>query len=114
MPNRLPLLPTSSTCPLLSHPLHLPSILLSTLGLPAPPRPAPDAGRGDLQPQLDSAMQDVSDMCLLMEEMEKQAVRRALVEERGRFCTFISFLQPVVVRVGPGWIGEKQLIDCSV
>lgn len=42
-------------------------------------------------------MQDVSDMCLLMEEMEKQAVRRALVEERGRFCTFISFLQPVVV-----------------
>uniref|UniRef100_A0A8C6L2I2 MTSS I-BAR domain containing 2b n=1 Tax=Nothobranchius furzeri TaxID=105023 RepID=A0A8C6L2I2_NOTFU len=42
-------------------------------------------GRGDLQPQLDSAMQDVTDMCLLMEEMEKQAVRRALVEERGRF-----------------------------
>ncbi|KAM8890124.1 protein MTSS 2 isoform 2-T3 [Synchiropus picturatus] len=53
-------------------------------------------GRGDLQPQLDSAMQDVTDMCLLMEEMEKQAVRRALVEERGRFCTFIGFLQPVV------------------
>uniref|UniRef100_A0A8D3ANW7 MTSS I-BAR domain containing 2b n=1 Tax=Scophthalmus maximus TaxID=52904 RepID=A0A8D3ANW7_SCOMX len=52
--------------------------------------------RGDLQPQLDSAMQDVTDMCLLMEEMEKQAVRRALVEERGRFCTFIGFLQPVV------------------
>ncbi|CAL8363835.1 unnamed protein product [Gadus morhua 'NCC'] len=53
-------------------------------------------GRGDLQPQVDSAMQDVTDMCLLMEEMEKQAVRRALVEERGRFCTFIGFLQPVV------------------
>uniref|UniRef100_A0A8C7X2R5 MTSS I-BAR domain containing 2 n=1 Tax=Oryzias sinensis TaxID=183150 RepID=A0A8C7X2R5_9TELE len=53
-------------------------------------------GRGDLQPQLDNAVQDVSDMCLLMEEMEKQAVRRALVEERGRFCTFIGFLQPVV------------------
>uniref|UniRef100_A0A096M423 MTSS I-BAR domain containing 2b n=1 Tax=Poecilia formosa TaxID=48698 RepID=A0A096M423_POEFO len=52
--------------------------------------------RGDLQPQLDSAMQDVTDMCLLMEETEKQAVRRALVEERGRFCTFIGFLQPVV------------------
>ncbi|KAK5935891.1 hypothetical protein CgunFtcFv8_021208 [Champsocephalus gunnari] len=30
-------------------------------------------GRVDLQPQLDSAMQDVTDMCLLMEEMEKQA-----------------------------------------
>lgn len=58
----------------------------------------PVSGRGDLQPQLDSAMQDVTDMCLLMEETEKQAVRRALVEERGRFCTFIGFLQPVVVR----------------
>lgn len=43
-------------------------------------------------------MQDVNDMYLLMEETEKQAVRRALVEERGRFCTFIGFLQPVVVR----------------
>ncbi|XP_076854450.1 protein MTSS 2 isoform X1 [Brachyhypopomus gauderio] len=53
-------------------------------------------GRGDLQPQLDSAMQDVNDMYLLMEETEKQAVRRALVEERGRFCTFTSLLQPVV------------------
>ncbi|XP_077941364.1 protein MTSS 2 isoform X2 [Gasterosteus aculeatus] len=53
-------------------------------------------GRVDLQPQVDSAMQDVTDMCLLMEETEKQAVRRALVEERGRFCTVIGFLQPVV------------------
>ncbi|XP_056333945.1 MTSS I-BAR domain containing 2a isoform X2 [Danio aesculapii] len=54
-------------------------------------------GRGGLQPQLNSAMQDVNDMYLLMEETEKQAVRRALLEERGRYCTFISFLQPVVV-----------------
>ncbi|XP_026114866.1 MTSS1-like protein isoform X4 [Carassius auratus] len=55
------------------------------------------SGRGGLKPQLDSAMQDVSDMYLLMEETEKQAVRRALLEERGRYCTFISFLQPVVI-----------------
>ncbi|XP_015443161.1 MTSS1-like protein [Pteropus alecto] len=53
-------------------------------------------GKGDLQPQLDSALQDVNDMYLLLEETEKQAVRRALIEERGRFCTFIAFLQPVV------------------
>ncbi|XP_036087271.1 protein MTSS 2 isoform X3 [Rousettus aegyptiacus] len=53
-------------------------------------------GKGDLQPQLDSALQDVNDMYLLLEETEKQAVRRALIEERGRFCTFITFLQPVV------------------
>uniref|UniRef100_G1S247 MTSS I-BAR domain containing 2 n=1 Tax=Nomascus leucogenys TaxID=61853 RepID=G1S247_NOMLE len=54
------------------------------------------SGKGDLQPQLDSALQDVNDMYLLLEETEKQAVRRALIEERGRFCTFITFLQPVV------------------
>ncbi|XP_060254201.1 protein MTSS 2 isoform X3 [Ovis aries] len=53
-------------------------------------------GKGDLQPQLDSALQDVNDMYLLLEETEKQAVRRALTEERGRFCTFITLLQPVV------------------
>lgn len=55
-------------------------------------------GRGNLRPQLDSAMQDVNDLYLLMEETEKQAVRRALLEERGRYCSFISLLQPVVVR----------------
>ncbi|XP_053558288.1 protein MTSS 2 isoform X1 [Bombina bombina] len=53
-------------------------------------------GKGDLQPQLDHALQDVNDMYLLLEETEKQAVRRALIEERGRFCTFITLLQPVV------------------
>uniref|UniRef100_A0A3Q3MYY1 MTSS I-BAR domain containing 1 n=1 Tax=Mastacembelus armatus TaxID=205130 RepID=A0A3Q3MYY1_9TELE len=53
-------------------------------------------GRGDLQPQLDSAMQDVSDKYLLLEETEKQAVRKALVEERSRFCYFVSMLRPVV------------------
>nr|DBA16710.1 TPA: hypothetical protein GDO54_002252 [Pyxicephalus adspersus] len=36
-------------------------------------------------------------MYLLLEETEKQAVRRALIEERGRFCTFIALLQPVVM-----------------
>uniref|UniRef100_A0A674D4Y7 MTSS I-BAR domain containing 1 n=1 Tax=Salmo trutta TaxID=8032 RepID=A0A674D4Y7_SALTR len=53
-------------------------------------------GRGDVQPQLNSAMQDVSDKYLLLEETEKQAVRKALVEERSRLCTFVSMLRPVV------------------
>ncbi|KAK9392848.1 MTSS1-like [Crotalus adamanteus] len=53
-------------------------------------------GKGDLQPQLDNALQDVNDLYLLLEETEKQAVCKALVEERGRFCTFIAYLQPVV------------------
>ncbi|XP_053414850.1 protein MTSS 1 isoform X14 [Nycticebus coucang] len=54
------------------------------------------SGRGDIQPQLDSALQDVNDKYLLLEETEKQAVRKALIEERGRFCTFISMLRPVI------------------
>uniref|UniRef100_A0A8C0MVK5 MTSS I-BAR domain containing 1 n=1 Tax=Canis lupus familiaris TaxID=9615 RepID=A0A8C0MVK5_CANLF len=57
---------------------------------------SPVAGRGDIQPQLDSALQDVNDKYLLLEETEKQAVRKALIEERGRFCTFISMLRPVI------------------
>lgn len=46
-------------------------------------------------------------MYLLLEETEKQAVRRALIEERGRFCTFITFLQPVVV--GPSKSGVLSI-----
>ncbi|XP_023141791.2 protein MTSS 1-like isoform X7 [Amphiprion ocellaris] len=53
-------------------------------------------GRGDIQPQLDSAMQDVSDKYILLEETEKQALRRALIEERQRFCWFVAMLRPVV------------------
>uniref|UniRef100_A0A7N6AZX2 MTSS I-BAR domain containing 1 n=1 Tax=Anabas testudineus TaxID=64144 RepID=A0A7N6AZX2_ANATE len=53
-------------------------------------------GRGDIQPQLDSAMQDVSDKYILLEETEKQALRKAFIEERQRFCCFVALLQPVV------------------
>ncbi|XP_026156242.1 protein MTSS 1 isoform X2 [Mastacembelus armatus] len=67
-----------------------------TLKLQKKAKKADVFGRGDLQPQLDSAMQDVSDKYLLLEETEKQAVRKALVEERSRFCYFVSMLRPVV------------------
>uniref|UniRef100_A0A8C1ZJ45 MTSS I-BAR domain containing 2a n=1 Tax=Cyprinus carpio TaxID=7962 RepID=A0A8C1ZJ45_CYPCA len=70
-------------------------------------------GRGGLQPQLDSAMQDVSDMYLLMEETEKQAVRRALLEERGRYCAFINFLQPVVIGE-IGMLGEATHLQAII
>ncbi|KAM9510368.1 protein MTSS 2-like [Guaruba guarouba] len=53
-------------------------------------------GKGDLQPQPDNTLQDINNMYLLLEETEKQAVCKALIEEQGRFCTFITFLQPVV------------------
>ncbi|XP_034748688.1 protein MTSS 1-like [Etheostoma cragini] len=67
-----------------------------TLKLQKKAKKADVFGRGDLQPQLDSAKQDVSDKYLLLEETEKQAVRKALVEERSRFCCFVSMLKPVV------------------
>ncbi|XP_015226662.1 PREDICTED: MTSS1-like protein isoform X4 [Cyprinodon variegatus] len=70
-------------------------------------------GRGNLRPQLDSAMQDVNDLYLLMEETEKQAVRRALLEERGRYCTFINFLQPVV-NVEIAMLGEITHLQAIV
>lgn len=61
-------------------------------------------GRGDIQPQLDSAMQDVSDKYILLEETEKQALRKALIEDRQRFCCFVAMLRPVVVSTA----GEKE------
>nr|XP_057902728.1 protein MTSS 1-like isoform X2 [Doryrhamphus excisus] len=67
-----------------------------TLKLQKKAKKADVFGRGDIQPQLDSAKQDVSDKYLLLEEAEKQAVRRALVEERSRFCCLVSMLRPVV------------------
>ncbi|XP_061679154.1 MTSS I-BAR domain containing 2a isoform X3 [Syngnathoides biaculeatus] len=70
-------------------------------------------GRGNLRPQLDNAMQDVSDLYLLMEETEKQAVRRALLEERGRYCTFINLLQPVV-NVEIAMLGETTHLQAIV
>ncbi|XP_028984211.1 protein MTSS 1-like isoform X11 [Betta splendens] len=67
-----------------------------TLKLQKKAKKADNAGRGDIQPQLDSAMQDVNDKYILLEETEKQALRKALIEERQRFCCFVSLLQPVV------------------
>ncbi|XP_034031131.1 protein MTSS 1-like [Thalassophryne amazonica] len=67
-----------------------------TLKLQKKAKKADNLGRGDIQPQLDSAMQDVSDKYLLLEETEKQALRKALIEERQRFCCFVAMLRPVV------------------
>ncbi|XP_029957949.1 protein MTSS 1-like isoform X11 [Salarias fasciatus] len=67
-----------------------------TLKLQKKAKKADTFGRGDFQPQLDSAMQDVSDKYILLEETEKQALRKALIEERQRFCWFVAMLRPVV------------------
>lgn len=51
-----------------------------------------------MQLKLDVAMQDVNAKYLQLEEAEKNSVRTALIEERGRFCLFISCIKPFVVR----------------
>ncbi|XP_061616241.1 protein MTSS 1-like isoform X1 [Phyllopteryx taeniolatus] len=67
-----------------------------TLKLQKKAKKADIFGRGDIQPQLDNAKQEVSDKYFLLEEAEKQAVRRAMVEERSRFCCVVAMLRPVV------------------
>ncbi|PIK58697.1 putative MTSS1-like protein, partial [Apostichopus japonicus] len=53
-------------------------------------------GKTSVQYQLDTAMQEVGDMYVLLEETEKSAVRKALVEERGRFCCLVNLMRPAL------------------
>uniref|UniRef100_A0A8C2HLK4 MTSS I-BAR domain containing 1 n=1 Tax=Cyprinus carpio TaxID=7962 RepID=A0A8C2HLK4_CYPCA len=53
-------------------------------------------GKDEVRMQLDSALQDVNTRYAVLEETEKRAVCRALVEERGRFCSFVTMLKPVL------------------
>lgn len=52
-----------------------------------------------MQTRLDSALQDVTGKFHMLEETEKDMVRKALMEERSHFCLFISHCKPVVVSV---------------
>lgn len=47
--------------------------------------------------ELHKALQDVSDRKAVLEETEKRAVREALIEERSRYCIFVTILKPVLV-----------------
>ncbi|PRD24506.1 UNVERIFIED_CONTAM: Metastasis suppressor protein 1 [Trichonephila clavipes] len=52
--------------------------------------------KGDAKKTLDSAIRDVNNKYHLLEETEKQALRRALIEERSRYCLFVNCLRPVI------------------
>lgn len=56
-------------------------------------------GKDEVRGQLDSALQDVNVRYAVLEETEKRAVCRALIEERARYCSFVSMLKPVLVSV---------------
>ncbi|XP_031713773.1 protein MTSS 1 isoform X2 [Anarrhichthys ocellatus] len=53
-------------------------------------------GKDEVRGQLDSALQDVNVRYAVLEETEKRAVCRALIEERARYCSFVSMLKPVL------------------
>ena len=44
----------------------------------------------------DSSAAEVEKSLLQLEETEKNAVRRALTEERSRYCAFVHYLRPVL------------------
>ncbi|XP_075880916.1 protein MTSS 1 isoform X2 [Nelusetta ayraudi] len=53
-------------------------------------------GKDEARGQLDSALQDVNVRYAVLEDTEKRAVCRALIEERARYCSFVSMLKPVL------------------
>ncbi|KAK6983699.1 metastasis suppressor protein 1-like isoform X6, partial [Biomphalaria glabrata] len=53
-------------------------------------------GKSDMQHKLESAMMEVNTKYHQLEETEKNSVRAALIEERSRFCLFITCLKPFV------------------
>lgn len=55
---------------------------------------------GDVQARLQASLQEVGEKYRNLEETEKEAVRSAMVEERSRFCHFVTCLAPVVVSWG--------------
>ena len=59
------------------------------------------AGKSDIHSRVESALQDVNEKFLNLESTEKTAVRTALVEERSRYCHFMSCLKPVIVSAQP-------------
>ena len=53
-----------------------------------------------MQHKLECSMAEVNAKYQHLEEAEKHALRQALIEERSRFCHFITCLKPFVVSDG--------------
>jgi hypothetical protein len=53
-------------------------------------------GKTEMQYKLDQAMAEVNSKYTQLEETEKNSLRTALIEERSRFCLFITCLKPFV------------------
>ena len=53
---------------------------------------------------------EVEKSLLQLEETEKNAVRRALTEERSRYCAFVHYLRPVLTEE-TGLVSEFQQLE---
>jgi len=51
---------------------------------------------GDYDPKVEQSISDVTKSVRSLHEVEKSAVRRVLIEERSRYCTFVACLKPVL------------------
>jgi hypothetical protein len=56
----------------------------------------PTCCRHDTDPKVDQSLAELNKHVRNLHEVEKAAVRRVLVEERSRYCTFIACLKPVL------------------
>ena len=54
-------------------------------------------GKADAQKQLNESIQEVKQRLEILEEIERNAVRAALTEERGRYCLLVNCVKPFVV-----------------
>jgi len=54
-------------------------------------------GRGELQNQLDAAVEELRLKLNAVQEVERNAVRAAMLEERARYCLFIGAIKPLIV-----------------
>ena len=58
----------------------------------------------------DASAAEVEKSLLQLEETEKNAVRRALTEERSRYCAFVHYLRPVLTEE-TGLVSEFQQLE---
>jgi len=54
---------------------------------------------GELQSQLNAAVNELRQKMNTAQEVERNAVRAAMLEERARYCLFIGAIKPLIVRL---------------
>jgi len=56
-----------------------------------------DVGKTETNEQLEVAVKEANERLAALHHLERQSVRSALIEERGRLCLFVCGLKPVMV-----------------